>query len=104
MLWKPASSVVLLALVEHPTRGCCVLMCGDLTLAPIDIFRLCGLRFKRETFRIEFGFKQVAHVIGTFVQHFWMRKMKPLERHYENQYLHKELSEYRQDVRPKPQA
>lgn len=96
LLWKPASGIVRFVLVEHPTRGRWVLMCSDLSLAPIDIARLYGLRFK-----IEFGFKQAAHVIGTFDYHFWMMKMKTLKRRNGNQYLHKESPEYRQLVRAK---
>jgi len=96
LLWKPASGIVRFVLVEHPTRGRWVLMCTDLTLAPIDIVRLYGLRFK-----IEFGFKQAAHVIGTFDYRFWMMDMKRLKRGSGNQYVHKESAEYRQAVRKK---
>lgn len=96
LLWKPAAGMVRFVLVEHPTRGHWVLMCSDLTLAPIEIVRLYGLRFK-----IEFGFKQAAHVIGTFDYHFWMMDMKPLKRHSGNQFLHKETARYREAVRNK---
>ena len=96
LLWKPASRIVRFVLVEHPTRGRWILMCSDLSLAPIDVIRLYGLRFK-----IEYGFKQAAHVIGTFDYHFWMMNMKPLKRGNGNQYMHKESPEYRRDVRAK---
>lgn len=96
LLWKPAGSRVRFVLVEHPSRGRWVLMCSDLTLSPIDIIRLYGLRFK-----IEFSFKQAAHVIGTFDYHFWMKDMKPLKRRNGNQYPHKESKKYREGIRNK---
>jgi hypothetical protein len=69
-------------------------MSSDLTLAPIDIVRLYGLSFK-----IEFGFKQAAHVIGTFDYHFWTKHMKPLKRGNGNQYLHRESEKCRDAIR-----
>ena len=39
-------------------------MSSDLSLEPIGIVRIYGLRFK-----IEFEFKQAAHVIGSFHYH-----------------------------------
>jgi len=96
LLWKPAGRRVRFVLVEHPTRGRWVLMSSDLSLKPIDILRLYGLRFK-----IEFGFKQAAHVIGSFDYHFWMMDMKPLSRRNGNQYMHRESEKYRQAVRQK---
>jgi hypothetical protein len=96
LLWKPAGRQVRFVLVEHPTRGRWVLMSSDLSLEPIDIVRIYGLRFK-----IEFGFKQAAHVIGSFDYHFWMMDMKPSSRKKGNQYLHRESEKYRQAVRQK---
>jgi hypothetical protein len=34
--------------VLHPWRGAILPMCTDLTLSPLDIIRICGLRFKIE--------------------------------------------------------
>lgn len=50
-------------------------MCTDLSLCPIEIIRLCGLRFK-----IEYSFKQAVRQLGAFAYHFWMKEMKPLRR------------------------
>jgi hypothetical protein len=76
--------------VVHPTRGRFVLMTTDLFLAPIEVIRLYGLRFK-----IEFSFKQAVRTIGAYAYHFWMMDMKPLRRRNGNQYLHRESENYR---------
>jgi len=47
--------------VVHPLRGALLLMCTDLTLSPLDIIRIYGLRFK-----IELSFKQALRVIGAY--------------------------------------
>jgi hypothetical protein len=65
----------------------------------VRIIRLYGLRFK-----IELGFKQAAHVIGTYDYHFWMADMKPLKRRNANQYMHKESEKYRSSIRRKLHA
>lgn len=96
LLWKPAGRLVRFVLVEHPVRGRLVLMSTDLTLAPVDVVRLYGLRFK-----IEFGFKQAAHVIGAYDYHFWMADMKKISRRGGNQYMHHESEDYRDAVRRK---
>ena len=67
LLWRPAARLVRFVLVIHPTRGSLLLMGTDLSLSPIDIIPLYGLRFK-----IEHGFKQAVNVVGAFGYHFWM--------------------------------
>lgn len=99
LLWKPAGRLVRFVLVEHPVRGRLVLMCTDLTLEPVEIIRLYGLRFK-----IELGFKQAAHIVGSYGYHFWMADMKPTRRGGGNQYMHRESDTYRQAVRRKLRA
>lgn len=96
LLWKPAGTLVRFVLVIHPTRGSKVLLCSDTTLDPLDVVRLYGVRFK-----IEVGFKQAVHSVGTWCYHFWMLPMKPLKRRSGNQYLHRESESYRKAVRRK---
>lgn len=99
LLWRPAGGIVRFVLVSHPTRGRCILMSTDTTLAAIDIIRLYGLRFK-----IEHAFKQAIHIIGAFSYHFWMKEMKPLQRRNGNQYLHKTSKAYRDAIKRKIHA
>jgi hypothetical protein len=93
LLWRPVGIAVRFVVVVHPTRGKCILMCTDLSLAPIEIIRLYGLRFK-----IELSFKQAVRTIGAYAYHFWMSNMKPLRRRNGNQYLHRETKRYREHV------
>jgi len=99
LLWRPVGRFVRFVVVIHPTRGRCLLMSTDTSLSAIEIIRLYGLRFK-----IEHGFKQAVHVVGTFSYHFWMKEMKPLHRQNGNQYLHRESSAYRDGVKRKIKA
>lgn len=99
LLWPACARLVRFVAVTHPHRGSCLLMCTDLGLDPIEIIRLYALRFK-----IEHGFKQAVHQIGTYAYHFWMKVMKPLRRRNGNQYLHRESPDYRNAVKRKTHA
>src|ERR1035441_11097895 len=46
LLWRPVGILVRFVVVLHPQRGAILLMCTDLTLAPLDIIGIYGLRFK----------------------------------------------------------
>jgi len=93
LLWRPVGVRVRFVAVQHPSRGKCILMSTDLSLNPIDIIRIYGLRYK-----IEVGFKQAVRTIGTYAYHFWMMDMKPLRRRQGNQYLHRETKDYRENI------
>lgn len=99
LIWKPLQRIVRFVAVSHPLRGKCLLMSTDLTLNPIDIIRLYGIRFK-----IEVSFKNALRVLGVYAYHFWMRTMKPIKRNSGNQYLHHETEKYREAVKRKTDA
>jgi hypothetical protein len=96
LLWRPVGILVRFVVVLHPLRGAILLMCTDLSLPPLDIIRIYGLRFK-----IEVSFKQALRVIGAYAYHFWMAAMTPLRRVSGNQYLHRKSDAYRDAVRRK---
>ena len=99
LLWRPAARLVRFVIVCHPLRGTIFLLTTDLTLEPLDIIMLYGCRFK-----IELGFRQAVHVVGTYAYHFWMAAMKPRRRGQGDQYLHRESAVYRTAVQRKINA
>jgi len=96
LLWRPVGLLVRFVAVAHPTRGRLLLMTTDLTLAPSDVIRLYGYRFK-----IEVSFKSALHVVGAFLYHFWMADMTLITRKAKDQYLHRKPAAYRDAVRRK---
>jgi hypothetical protein len=99
LLWRPVGRLVKFVLVNHPTRGRIILMCTFLSLDPMTIIRLYGIRFK-----IEVSFKQAVWTVGTYAYHFWMKMMEPIRRRSGNQHLHMRSNKYRKDVRRKMDA
>jgi len=93
LIWKPAQRLMRFVFVAHPQRGNIILMTSDLSLSPVDIIKLYGLRFK-----IEVGFKSDRHQIGTYSYHFWTLIMKPIRRGSGNQYLHRQTAVYRKAI------
>jgi hypothetical protein len=82
-LWRPIRHVPRFVL-EHPDRGRIVFLCTDLSLNPIKIIRLYGLRFK-----IEISFKQAVCTLGAYGYHFWMKTMDKIGSRSGDQYLHR---------------
>jgi hypothetical protein len=75
LLWRPYGALVKFILVRHPVKGKSICMTTDLSLEPLSVIWSYSVRFK-----IEVTFKQAVHQVGTFMYHFWIRKMKPTKR------------------------
>src|SRR2546426_1998464 len=99
LLWRPIGRLVRFVLVDHPARGRIILMTTLLSLTPLEVIELYGCRFK-----IEVGFKQALHTLGTYAYHFWMMWMTPIRRRSGNQHLHHKSEKYRDMVRNKVAA
>ena len=69
------------------------------SLDPIDVIRTYGYRFK-----IEVGFKQALHTLGTYAYHFLMRAMTPVRKRSGKQYMHRKTEKYRQKIKRKMSA
>ena len=93
LLWRRAGIMALYVLVIHPLRGRIMLLATDLTLSPIDVIKLYGLRYK-----IELSFKQALRVVGVYAYHFWMMSMDKIARRSGKQYLHHKSKAYRQAI------
>ena len=94
LVWRPAARLVRFVIVCPPHRGTIFLLATDLTLEPMESIMLYGFRFK-----IELGFRQAVHVVGSYAYHFWMAAMKPRRRAQGDLYLHRESQAYRDAVR-----
>jgi len=96
LLWRHVGITASYVLVIHPVRGRIMLLSTDLTLSPLEVIKLYGLRYK-----IEFSFKQALRVLGTYSYHFWMSTMDKISRRSGDQYLHHKSKKYRESVKRK---
>ncbi|MGH7418358.1 MAG: transposase, partial [Candidatus Rokuibacteriota bacterium] len=96
LLWRPVGRLVRFVFVRHPRRGELILLCTDTTLDPLTVIALYGYRFK-----IEVGFRQAIHGLGTYAYHFWMGKMRRRKRGSGNQDIRKQTRRYKDAVRRK---
>jgi hypothetical protein len=96
LLWRPVGRLVRFVFVRHPRRGELILLCTDTTLDPLTVIALYGYRFK-----IEVGFRQAIHALGTYAYHFWMAKIQRRKRGSGNQDIRKRSRRYKEAVRRK---
>ena len=96
LVWRPIRRLARFVLVEHPDRGRIMFLCTDLTMNPIEVIGLYGLRFK-----IELSFKQAVRTLGVYAYHFWMMGMDKIGRRSGDQYLHRKTDAYRDAIRRK---
>jgi hypothetical protein len=96
LLWRPVARPVQFVLVRHPHRGRITLLTTDLTLGALEVIRLYGYRFKIET-----GFRQALHGLGTYGYPFWMSDMHKRRRRQGDQDLRRQSDRYRAHVRRK---
>ncbi len=99
LLWRPIGRLVRFVIVKHPTRGTIILLSTNLHFSPLEIISLYGYRFK-----IEVGFRQAVHVIGSYAYHFWMKSMFPVNQKTGNQHIYNKSTVYQQAVRRKLHA
>ena len=99
LLWRPIGRLVRFVFVKHPTRGSIILLSTNTLLSPLEIVALYGYRFK-----IEAGFRQAVHVLGSYAYHFWMLAMTPISKKAGDQILYRKSDSYRQAVRRKLHA
>jgi hypothetical protein len=98
LCWRSVGQLSRFVLVIHPTRGKKILLSTDLSLTPLQIIELFGVRFK-----IEACFKQAVHTVGAYSYHFWLRSKRGT-RHSLNHILNTKPEAYRRAVHRKVHA
>jgi hypothetical protein len=99
LMWRSVGRIVQFALGTHPVRGNIVLICTSLSIDPLKVIKLCGLRFK-----IEASFMQAIHTPGTYLYHFWMKIMAHIRKGSGDQNLFYRNEKYLKAVQRKLDA